>query len=134
MTDLSPDSFKKDWYGYVTNQWGHVGVGLFLFIFINFGALMFSGELPYRSSIFLSIVAGYICWEYIISKPNGWDSVEDLVFVSYGAGFPAILFIEVEPGKVELSSDFYSIVVLSLCIVFHLAVGAIYRILDKNGF
>lgn len=134
MTNLAPDDFRKDWYGYLTNQCGHILLGMFLYVMLMWFSVYVSGEFAYRSHVFAVILVGYLIWESVVSTWNGLDSVEDTVFTAvYGAGIPAILFVESVEDGVRFDADIRSVAFMSVFVGVHLAVGVLFRVLNKYG-
>lgn len=89
---LEPDAFLNDWYGYLTNQTGHLMLGVLLFSIVSFVfSLLFtnisrlSGEGAHEWAM-SAILVGYGLWE-AMQGGLAWDGVEDLAFVMGGASF-----------------------------------------------
>ena len=124
----TPSRFDRDWYGYVTNQISHVGAGMFIAWILCVAAFLISGDLPFRSQVFLSIAVIYTAKEIIVDRWQGFDTIEDILFVvMYGAGGTLISFRQMD----ALSSDvvfnvFQALPVLCVCCA-HLLAGAFSR-------
>ncbi len=83
---LSPDAFLTDAYGWLTNQTGHVLLGLVLtaVVAVIMRAVM---ETDMRREALLSVSVAYLVgWEILIWHVEaGWlDTVEDSAFVALG--------------------------------------------------
>jgi hypothetical protein len=78
MTDLS-SNFRGDPYGHVTNQCGHIVVGMAAYVLSGvWGAL----AATLIGAIYL------IGWEWFVQRLRlFWDSLEDAAFVTTGALF-----------------------------------------------
>lgn len=89
-----PESFRKDPYGYLTNQIGHIYLGfnamvLYCFLFDKVGTY------PAQGPAFALVVAGYFLgWEIIVQGWRRWDTLEDALYFAWGAG--VFLFIDME--------------------------------------
>jgi len=132
MTSLTkPDNFKNDWYGWITNQCGHVVLGQMLFVGFMAVAL-FHGEYASRNTVWAGIAIGYAFWE-IINRGAKWDSLEDFIFVcGYGAGIPAMLFREVTPGSSMIVGDLINVLPAVGLFAFHATAGVIFRIIGTG--
>ena len=42
------DRFARDWYGYLTNQFSHVGLGIFATWIVCLVAFFISSDMPYK--------------------------------------------------------------------------------------
>ena len=121
------DDFSKDWYGYLTNQVSHVGLGLFMATFVAIGFFVVAGEMPGKWAAWVVCFATYMAME-LVRGWNGWDSVEDTIFTAgYGAGGAFLLFSEVTPGDPVLSVDIVPAGVLAAVMVLHLILGVARR-------
>lgn len=126
---IAPSDFRRDWYGYLTNQISHVGVGVLAAWLTCVMAYLIAGEYPYREHVFVLILLAYTLKEALFDKWSGFDTIEDIVFVTlYGVGGTLRSFSEIQAGSSVVSFDVFSALpVLLLCIV-HLTVGTISRI------
>lgn len=133
MTNLLTGSnFKNDWYGWITNQCGHVVLGLVLFTSLMF--LSYSmGEFAPRIAVWSVIAIGYCIWEFVIQRGYKWDGVEDCIFVcGYGAGIPAIVFHEAERGSPLFSADIMHVTPIVAMFCFHATVGVLLRVIGNS--
>ena len=130
MSLLEADDFYSDWYGWLTNQLGHTFLGLFLYVTICLLHYAVVGEYPYRAESWFIIVYGYLFFEFAVQRGDKfWDSIEDSLFVSYGAGILAITFKEVEAGRPTFLGDNLEFIGASLVVfIIYLSVGCIIRI------
>ena len=100
--NFTQDDFADDWYGYLTNQVSHVGLGLFLALFIAVTWFILGGEMPFKWPAWFACLGTYLVIE-LVRGWNGWDSAEDTLFTSgYGSGGAFLLFSEVTPGDPTL--------------------------------
>ena len=130
MSLLEADDFYSDWYGWLTNQLGHTFLGLFLYVTICLLHYAVVGEYPFRAESWFIIVYGYLFFEFAVQRGDKFrDSIEDSLFVSYGAGILAITFKEVEVGKPTFLGDNLEFIGASLVVfITYLSVGCIIRI------
>lgn len=88
-----PNAFRRDPYGYLTNQLGHGVLGAMLTTVLAWGCLRITGE---WQSQYLMVAATVIIyaglWECWVQGWRGWDAFEDTVFVFYGSSL--YLFID----------------------------------------
>jgi len=132
MTTLEADNFKNDWYGWITNQCGHVVLGLVLFCFLMMLSFL-SGEFASRWVVWSSIGLSYIVWEFIIQRGYKWDSVEDCIFVcGYGAGLPALVMHEVVPGSPVFHGNILHVVPVLGMFCFHATLGVTLRLIGQS--
>jgi hypothetical protein len=83
---FGPDDFAGDWYGWVTNQAGHIALGV-LAVWVV-GALT-ADDLPSRWAVLALALAPYLGWE--VGQRGGWiDSAQDVGFYALGASGVAL--------------------------------------------
>lgn len=130
---IKPDAFKSDPYGYLTNQIGHIGLGVLLVFLISRGCFELVGEYPIRLHVWLITGAFYLfVVELAVQGWRGWDTVEDTIFVAfYGAGAPLYAFKEVTPGDPALSAEMPALDVFFMAAGAHLFVGVALRIYER---
>lgn len=125
---FKPEDFSGDWYGYLTNQVSHIGLGVVLAFTLCIAVFIILGEFPFRSTIFLLIVISYIIYELRHQKWKGWDTIEDSIFVSvYGAGGSLYSFHEVTPGESLVVLDIMDPVPFLIAAIVHLSIGVFIR-------
>lgn len=125
--NFAQDDFKDDWYGWLTNQIGHMALGIFLALVISTAWFGVAGEFPQKEAAWLLIAAGYGATE-IVRGWTGWDSIEDCLFVSgYGAGGAFLVFNEVAPGSPYLIFSLGDVLPVVGLAALHLAVGVWFR-------
>jgi hypothetical protein len=79
---IDPDDFARDWYGHVTNQCGHIVLGLAIASIA--AALGFWWPIPLAAAFLY-----WLCAEYWLQRAGLlWDGLEDASFVAVGASFP----------------------------------------------
>jgi heme/copper-type cytochrome/quinol oxidase subunit 4 len=59
----TPDQFKRDWYGWATNQLGHIMIGLALACALTLLYFWAAGEFPYKTHLFA--VIGCVCGAHL---------------------------------------------------------------------
>lgn len=121
------DDFAGNWYGWLTNQISHIGLGVLLTI-ISCGVYFhLAGEFPVKWQAWALISALYL-WSEVARGWAGWDSVEDSVFVClYGSGGAFLAFSEVTRGSPVLVTDLTACIMLASIMAVHLAVGTYTR-------
>ena len=82
MASIEPDAFPGDPYAHVTNQSGHVVLGLAIASVAAFAGLWWP----------IPLAAAAVYWvigEYVLQRAQlFWDGIEDAGFVAAGASFP----------------------------------------------
>lgn len=130
---IKPDDFKADPYGYLTNQLGHIALGVF-FVFIV-SRLWFEvfGEYPVRLTLWLVTGAVYFfIVELMLQGWRGLDTLEDTIFVwVYGAGAPLYAFKETIPGDPDLSAQMPALDAFFVAAGAHLLIGVGLRVYNK---
>lgn len=130
----TPSSFARDWYGWATNQMGHFVLGA---VFACAGTVLWYwawGEFPHKEWLFVFIGAGYLAFELCFQKWQGWDTVEDWLFVcAYGAGAAISSVTEREPGSLTADIDLRGVAWAMALAAGHLAVGIGIRLRRRNG-
>lgn len=130
-TLIEPDNFKNNWYGWITNQCGHVILGQMLFIGFMVIALL-HGEFASKNLVWGGIAIGYAFWE-LLQRGAKWDGLEDFIFVcGYGAGIPAMMFREVTPGSSLLTGDLLAVLPVIGLFAFHATAGVVFRVIGKG--
>ena len=125
---ISPSAFLDDWYGWLTNQASHILLGIFAAFFISVGSYLAIGELPYRIDVFVVCLLGYVAFELLTQGWQGYDTVEDTVFVvGYGAGAPLAAFHELNVGYVDVSVDLRALLAFFVVSLIHLVFGVAFR-------
>lgn len=123
-----PNAFPRDWYGWVTNQISHIGVGVFLAFLICAVYFAVYKELPYRVPAYLVILSGYLAFEILAQGYRGLDSIEDTVFtVGYGASAIFAGFSEIYPGQPLAMVSVIDIAPFFVIATLHLTTGALVR-------
>lgn len=77
---FSPEQFKNDWYGYITNQMAHIGFGVAMVVGLMIFHQQITGEFFNRLYAFLVILIGYTCFE-VCQNGKFRDIIEDIFFV-----------------------------------------------------
>ena len=134
MMLFTPDNFKRDWYGWITNQWAHVMLGQMLFGLSMIATLLIDGEFASRIYVLAGVAFVYFLWELFTFKPKQfWDAVEDFFFVViYGAGWVAACFSEVVIGHPTFHSNVYTVLPIVGLFAFHSTLGVLFRVIDQG--
>ena len=120
---FTQDDFADDWYGYLTNQVSHVGLGLFLALFVAISWFIASGEMPFKWPAWFVCLGLYLSLE-IVRGWHGWDSAEDTMFTcGYGSGGAFLLFSEITPGDPALLLNLPMAGAVSVAMIAHLVWG-----------
>lgn len=83
---FTPDDFKGNPYGELTNQLSHTLLGVLASAIVCFIHTYILGEMPYRAAVFVIVSFGYVlAVEALIQGWRGRDSILDWFFVSAGA-------------------------------------------------
>jgi hypothetical protein len=126
---LTPSSFHDDWYGWATNQMGHAMIGMAMACVLTVAYFYVAGEFPFKWHLFAVISCGYAAWELAVQKWQGWDTVEDWLFVcAYGAGGAILAVSEYHVGSLVADLDLRQAVWAFLLFAGHLAVGIALRL------
>ena len=129
----APSEFGRDWYGYACNQLAHTSLGVFFVALICYGAFMVEGELPYKWHVFGVIAFVYAAKEIFLDKWNGFDTVEDFLFVVvYGTGGTLYSFTEKQAGLSELVFDLEKSAPFFAVFCVHLLAGVLYRLKEAT--
>jgi hypothetical protein len=124
---FAQDDFADDWYGWLTNQISHIGLGLVFAVFSCWLWMMIAGEFPVKWVAWPICVAVYLALEAVRGW-SGWDSAEDTAFTTvYGTGGAFLLFTEVSPGDPFMMVDFTNLPWVLAVPTVHLALGAYFR-------
>ena len=124
---FEPDDFSNDPYGYWTNQVAHaLQVGFLLLVYgVTLGWWYFAGEFPQKEWIIGGAAVGYGAYELIDQGWQGWDTVEDWVYVVvYGVAGPVTTFTEIEPGSTAFRGDLLLALPFVIAFTIHLCIGS----------
>lgn len=125
---FKPDSFSKDWYGFLTNQISHVALGTILTWAVTVFCLVSIGEFPYKEHVFISLAVMYFLYEIIFQGWYGWDTIEDWIFFSvYGAGGTVMTFHEYDVGSGLATFDITAPSFIFPIMGVHLLLGCLIR-------
>lgn len=129
LSDLStPASFRRDWYGWATNQLAHITLGVILAALLSFANFMTIGEFAYKGILFAMVAVLFAAQQGKQWTLKPWDTFEDFVFtVVYGAGTVIIMFDEVEPGSPLIQTNIINIAPICAIVATHLFVGSVIR-------
>ncbi|QDP54160.1 MAG: hypothetical protein GOVbin4685_20 [Prokaryotic dsDNA virus sp.] len=129
----TPSNYERDWYAYATNQIAHTSIGVFFVALISYGAFMVDGEIPYKMHVFFVIAFIYASKEIFLDKWNGFDTVEDFLFVVvYGTGGTLYSFTEKQAGLSELVFDLERSAPFFVLFCVHLLAGVLYRLKEAT--
>lgn len=126
---IRPSAFLNDPYGYLTNQLGHIVVGVFLVFLVNRAAFEVFGQYPYKIHVWFLIVTFYVLIvEIRMQGWRGFDTIEDTAFTCfYGAGAPLWAFSEVAAGSPIVAGNIAMLDVFFAVAALHLTIGVGYR-------
>lgn len=129
----TPSNFANDWYGGVTNQIGHVMLGLFAVCAICVAYAVAFGEMPWRGPVGMGIIAVYFFGiELWRQKWQGADTIVDTCFVALGVIAPLVSLHEVAfSPAIKLQLDIYGLAISMTAIVIGLA-GYAYPRIDRG--
>lgn len=118
------DGFWRDPYGWLTNQLGHLALGVGLAWLVSVGVFLIFGELPYRIAAWALIVLGYLAFELTAQGWRGWDTIEDTIFVGFwGAGGALYLCRETTPMTSLVTFDLIEAAPFIAGLALHLRIG-----------
>ena len=131
---FSPDNFKGDWYGWLTNQVSHTFLGIFLVFFASMAGFSALGEFPVKLNMLIAIGAVYILFvELYLQGWRGFDTIEDSMFVvGYGAAGPLAASFELLPGKAAIIMDLDPLVPFFYVFIAHIIAGVAWRKFDSR--
>lgn len=125
---FAPDDMAHDWYGWLTNQSSHLILGALLTLVASVIGLLVLGEYPYRVEIGVMVLLLILTFETGVQPLNGWDTLNDVLFMAYGAIGALLVCREVEAGGVELFFNPTVALALSGLAVGHLVGGCLARV------
>lgn len=121
---MTPDAFRRDAYGYLANQSGHILLGIFLAFLGCFVQFLGTAEFPLRLGVWVVILLGYLGFEVVSQGWSGLDTVEDTAFVAvYGAGGTLWTFREINIGTGDFVGNVFALLPFVLVALAHLALG-----------
>ena len=92
----TPNAYRDDPYGALTNQAGHLALGAFGAAALSLAYCAVGGEMPFRWPVWAGITMVYLlAVEWLWQDWSGPDSVIDGGFVSLGAAVPLAALQEV---------------------------------------
>lgn len=125
---FTPNFFRDDWYGYLTNQISHVSLGVFLTWALCFFCFLILDGLPYKTSIFFTLTILYFLYELLFQGWQGVDTVEDWVFFSlYGVLGTVLAFTEFSVGLGLVTLSITAPSYIFPILILHLLIGCFLR-------
>lgn len=125
---FTQDSFRTDWYGYLTNQVSHVALGTIFTWAATVFCLATIGEFPYKAHLFMALAGMYLLYELLYQGWHKWDTIEDWVFFSlYGVGGTVLTFHEFDVGSSLATFDINAPRFIFPIIGVHLLIGCLIR-------
>ena len=134
-TTLSePSAFVNDWYGWLTNQVSHIGLGVFLTFAVCVLYWLMWSEMPYKTAVYAVIFFGYVAFEVFYQGWRSFDTIEDTVFtVGYGAASILSAFSEVTVGDPKVGVDVLILLPFFIVACIHLLAGVAFRIVLRRS-
>lgn len=131
---LQSDNFRRDWYGYATNQLSHTLLGFLTSCLVSYISFLILGEFWVKEYILITSATIYLFVELAQKQDNIWDCIEDFTFfVVYGVGSGYLLFNEVSVGSPEVRTNILYILNVVSIISAHLSIGILIRILQSRA-
>lgn len=128
---VTPSAFARDWFGYLRNQVGHKEIGFGLSLFVCSITYWTAGAFPVKEAVFIGLVSLYVLFELLEQGWNGFDTVEDTLFFSYGVTLP-LLASEIVEGSSKVILDVQWVSVLMIIYGLHLILGVVWRVIEKK--
>ncbi len=94
----TPEDFRDDWYGWVTNKISHIALGFMLAAVPSAIWLSGNGEFPQKAWLWPLIALAVAAFQIGAQGWNGWDTIEDWTFIAvFGAGQTVAVFTQFYP-------------------------------------
>jgi hypothetical protein len=130
---FAQDDFEGQPYAWLTNQCGHIMLGVILALLMASAWFELAGEFPVKTHAVPLCALVYVGSE-VWRGWSGWDSVEDSIFVAgYGCGGAFLLFTEVSIGQDLLVLSTGNALPLIGVVALHLTFGVVLRSGQKSG-
>ena len=127
----TPEDFRGDWYGWMTNKLSHVVLGFGLALVTSAIWLTENGEFPHKQWLWPGIAFAVAVFQIGAQGWNGWDTIEDWWFISvFGAGGTIVTFTQIDPDYGLLGVSVWSGLTVMTLIGVWLVMGIIYRLLE----
>lgn len=128
----TPDDFRDDWYGELTNQCGHTLLGVVVALLIVCAWREVTGEMPVRSWAFVAVFVPYaVGIEWLRQAWRAGDSWFDALMVAVGASAVLLPWREVyavEGGTVVYLQHRYMLGIVAVwAVMLSLRVARRYR-------
>lgn len=81
----TPDAFRRDWYGELTNQCGHTLLGALAAVLLCVVWRVAHGEMPYIGAVLFVVLVPYLAVEITVQGWKSGDSWFDSLMVALGA-------------------------------------------------
>lgn len=103
----TPDNFRNDWYGELTNQISHTFLGAMAFITFCDVWFLVSGGMPFRSYAFIACFLAYaVGIEVIVQRWMPGDSWFDSLMFAFGAAGAALPVQEVSAAEWSVGLEY----------------------------
>lgn len=123
----TPEDFRRDWYGYATNQLSHAMIGLAAAFAICAAWNGVTGEWPWRWQVAAMLVVIGVAWEVFAQPWRRWDSVEDIVFFAGWGGGGGLLSVKEIGSGLVLHDPGVTTAMFVGCFL-HVAIGSASRL------
>jgi len=126
-----PDSFRRDAYGYLTNQCGHMLLGFCLAFVSAVIGIIWTGEPQDRFDMWMMLLCAFMAFEVML-RGEFVDFVEDVTFtVGYGSG-ATIYAVKWTEGYSFAASSILNVLPFFIAALLHVTAGALWRVFDKG--
>jgi len=124
---FTPDDFATDWYGWLTNQLGHIFVMLAA-LAIVVSATAWLWEVPTQTELAISGAGFCAAFQFVQWRQGGTvlDSIEDALFMAYG-WVPACYLFKVGADNLPKLQSLVWLSVALAAVSFHLCYGVAKR-------
>jgi hypothetical protein len=125
-----PDSFRRNPYGYLTNQAGHVVLGFFLAFVTAMASVALAGEPPARFDLWIGLLCFFTAFEFMLFGET-FDLFDDVIFtIVYGSG-ATIYGVKWLQGF-DFKADLLSVAPFLAVALAHVTIGSAWREWDRR--
>ena len=132
MAIFTSSDFRYDWYGFLTNQFSHISMGIYFVWAAAVLSFFAVGSMPFKLPLFFFISGAYFLYEVTFQGWRRWDTIEDTLFITYGQGGTLLAFTEIVVGSPVIGFSILKALPILTISTLHLLIGSYIRYRRKD--
>lgn len=133
MVRFRSDDFERDPYGFWTNQEAHISLGIRCGVWFCFVIFVFFDAFPYKEAALVTLPGLYLGYELARQGWQGWDTLEDTRFFTWGVVVVYVPFNEMRAGSPDFTGSLETAMILVVVTFADLSRGFALRLWRRDG-